>query len=287
MSEKKKELLRTVKFTLFSASAAIVQVVSFAVMEEVIHAPHWLSYLVALVLSVVWNFTLNRKFTFHSAANVPVAMAKVALFYLVFTPLSTWWTAALTDPAVGWNEYLVLGLTMAVNFVTEYLYQRFVVFGKSIDTASVRTRGEKLSTTARLMLIPAALTVAVLTPPPATVMPAKTGIRLPKKSDVSRIASPTEATAGSILFTTVTDATAEIAAFTVGASSRSTVLPTAARIAIPIRVRRNEKSSAPSSFRIACISASIASKPTASVTLSGSVASKGRPSGNRSRSSSR
>jgi len=136
MSEKKKELLRTVKFTLFSASAAIVQVVSFAVMEEVIHAPHWLSYLVALVLSVLWNFTLNRKFTFHSAANVPVAMAKVALFYLVFTPLSTWWTAALTDPTVGWNEYLVLGLTMAVNFVTEYLYQRFVVFGKSIDTAS-------------------------------------------------------------------------------------------------------------------------------------------------------
>ena len=136
MSEKKKELLRTVKFVLFSASAGIIQVLAFTVMEEVIHAPHWLSYLTGLVLSVLWNFTLNRKFTFHSAANVPVAMAKVALFYLVFTPLSTWWTAALTDPGVGWNEYLVLGLTMAVNFVTEYLYQRFVVFGKSIDTAS-------------------------------------------------------------------------------------------------------------------------------------------------------
>ena len=135
MSEKKKELLRTVKFVLFSASAGSIQVLSFTLMEEVIHAPHWLSYLVALVLSVVWNFTLNRKFTFHSAANVPVAMVKVALFYLVFTPLSTWWTAALTAPEVGWNEYLVLGLTMAVNFVTEYLYQRFVVFGKSIDTA--------------------------------------------------------------------------------------------------------------------------------------------------------
>ena len=109
--------------------------VSFTLMEEVLHLPHWLSYLVALVLSVLWNFTLNRKFTFCSASNVPVAMLKVALFYLVFTPLSTWWTAALTAPEVGWNEYLVLGLTMAVNFVTEYLYQRFVVFGKSIDTA--------------------------------------------------------------------------------------------------------------------------------------------------------
>ena len=136
MSEKKKELLRTVKFVLFSASAGIIQVLSFTLMEEVIHAPHWLSYLTGLVLSVVWNFTLNRKFTFHSAANVPVAMAKGALFYLVFTPLSTWWTAALTAPEVGWNEYLVLGLTMAVNFVTEYLYQRFVVFGKSFDRAN-------------------------------------------------------------------------------------------------------------------------------------------------------
>lgn len=130
-----KELLRTLKFVLFSASAGIIQVVSFALFEELLHLPHWLSYLAALVLSVLWNFTLNRKFTFHSASNVPVAMAKVALFYLVFTPLSTWWTAVLTGESVGWNEYLVLALTMLVNFVTEYLYQRFVVFGKSIDTA--------------------------------------------------------------------------------------------------------------------------------------------------------
>ncbi|MBQ3200782.1 MAG: GtrA family protein [Clostridia bacterium] len=131
----KKELLRTLKFVLFSASAGIIQVASFTVMEEVLHLEHWLSYLVSLVLSVLWNFTLNRKFTFCSAANVPVAMAKVALFYLVFTPLSTWWTAALTSPSVGWNEYLVLALTMASNFILEYLYQRFFVFGKTIDTA--------------------------------------------------------------------------------------------------------------------------------------------------------
>ena len=135
MRETKKELLRSLKFVLFSISAGLIQVVSFALMEELIHLPHWLSYLVALVLSVLWNFTLNRKFTFCSASNVPVAMALVALFYLVFTPLSTWWTAALTSPEVGWNEYLVLALTMIVNFVTEYLYDRFVVFGKSIDTS--------------------------------------------------------------------------------------------------------------------------------------------------------
>lgn len=135
MSEKKKELLRTIKFTLFSASAGIIQVLSFTVMEEFLHLPHWISYLVSLVLSVLWNFTLNRKYTFCSAGNVPVAMAKVALFYLVFTPVSTWWTAVLTGEKFGWNEYLVLAMTMIINFVTEYLYDRFFVFGKSIDTA--------------------------------------------------------------------------------------------------------------------------------------------------------
>lgn len=135
MSEKKKEFLRTVKFVLFSISAGVVQVVSFTLMEEVFHFEHWVAYLVALILSVVWNFTLNRKFTFCSANNVPIAMLKVAGFYLVFTPLSTWWTAILTGEGIGWNEYIVLGLTMIVNFVTEYLFDRFVVFGNSIDTA--------------------------------------------------------------------------------------------------------------------------------------------------------
>ena len=135
MSEKKKEFIRSVKFVLFSLSAAAVQVLSFAFMEEVLHASHWFSYLVALILSVLWNFTLNRRFTFYSAANIPAAMFKVALFYLVFTPLSTWWTAVLTGPGYMWNEYLVLAGTMAINLVTEYVFQRYFVFGKSIDTA--------------------------------------------------------------------------------------------------------------------------------------------------------
>lgn len=138
MNSQKKELLRSIKFTLFSISAGIIQVVSFTLMNELLHMTYWVAYLIALVLSVLWNFTLNRKYTFHSAANIPVAMAKVAGFYLVFTPLSTWWTAVLTEPAyqIMWNEYLVLVMTMLVNFVTEYLFQRFVVFGKSLDTAN-------------------------------------------------------------------------------------------------------------------------------------------------------
>ncbi len=134
MTNKRKELIRTIKFVLFSISAGAIQIASFAIFEELLHFTHWLSYLLALILSVVWNFTLNRNFTFCSANNIPVAMAKVALFYLVFTPLSTWWTAVLTGEGFMWNEYLVLILTMLTNFVTEYLYDRFIVFGKSLDT---------------------------------------------------------------------------------------------------------------------------------------------------------
>lgn len=134
MGNKRKEFLRTVKFTLFSISAGVIQAVSFTLFNELLHLKYWVSYLVALVLSVLWNFTLNRKFTFKSANNIPIAMLKVATFYAVFTPLSTWWIAVLTD-GVGFNEYIVLVFTMLINFVTEYLYQRFFVFGKSIDTA--------------------------------------------------------------------------------------------------------------------------------------------------------
>ena len=129
-----KELLRTIKFTLFSLSAGIIQIVSDIICNEALHIVPWFSYLIALVLSVLWNFTLNRKFTFHSAANVPIAMLKVAAYYVVFAPLSTWWTAVLTEQLL-WNEYVVLVGTMLINFVTEYLFQRFFVFGKSIDTA--------------------------------------------------------------------------------------------------------------------------------------------------------
>ena len=133
----KNEWMRTLKFTLFSISAGIIQALSFTLLNELLEIRYWIAYLVSLVMSVLWNFTLNRKYTFKSASNVPVAMLKVAAFYLVFTPLSTWWTAVLTEPSYSlcWNEYLVLALTMIINFVTEYLYDRFFVFGKSLDTA--------------------------------------------------------------------------------------------------------------------------------------------------------
>lgn len=133
MSERKKELVRMVKFLLFSVSAGVIQTLSFTLMNEVLCWNYWVCYLTALVLSVLWNFTLNRKFTFQSANNVPIAMLKVAAFYLVFTPASTWAGQELTE--LGWNEYLVLAVSMVSNFVLEYLYDQFVVFRGSIDTA--------------------------------------------------------------------------------------------------------------------------------------------------------
>ncbi len=128
-----KEFWRFIKFALFSASAGLIEIGSFALFNEVMHWPYWLSYLIALVLSVLWNFTLNRKFTFKSAANIPIAMLKVAAFYAVFTPLSTLLEHYLAS-TLGWNEYLVTAINMGLNFITEFLYQRFFVFGKSIDT---------------------------------------------------------------------------------------------------------------------------------------------------------
>lgn len=130
---KKNELMRTVKFTLFSISAGIIQIGTFTLMNELLHWDYWVSYLISLVLSVVWNFTFNRKFTFKSAANVPIAMMKVFGYYLVFTPLSTLLEKYLTETC-GWNEYLVTIINMVINFVTEFLFDRFVVFRDSIDT---------------------------------------------------------------------------------------------------------------------------------------------------------
>ena len=132
----KKELLRSLKFLAFSLSAGVIELVSFSLLNELTGWSYWPCYLIALVLSVVWNFTLNRRYTFQSANNVPVAMLKVAGFYAVFTPASTWLGNYLAETLL-WNEYLVTILNMVMNFVLEYLFDRFVVFRASIDTNDV------------------------------------------------------------------------------------------------------------------------------------------------------
>ena len=122
-----------VKFFLFSISAGVIQTLTFTLLFELAKLQYWPSYLVALTLSVVWNFTLNRKFTFKSAANVPVAMMKIAIFYAIFTPLSTWWGDSLTN--INWNPYLVLFGTMITNLVSEFIYTKYFVYKNQINTA--------------------------------------------------------------------------------------------------------------------------------------------------------
>ena len=134
MTQKKnREFWRIVKFVLFSASAGIIEMGVFALLNEWIRWSYWPCYLIALTVSVVWNFTLNRRFTFRSASNVPRAMALVLLFYCVFTPVTTLLGNYLSETLL-WNEYLVTGINMLLNITTEYLYDRFVVFRKSLDT---------------------------------------------------------------------------------------------------------------------------------------------------------
>ncbi len=149
---KKSEMWQALKFTLFSISAGVIQIGTYTLFYEAFGWAPWLAYLVSLVLSVLWNYTFNRKYTFRSDADVKRSMLLVLLFYVVFTPLSTWWTAALTgeNPFTGAaasaeplvNNYLVQAGTMLINFVTEFLYQKFVVYRGNIDT-NERARKER------------------------------------------------------------------------------------------------------------------------------------------------
>ena len=136
-----KEFIRTVKFTLFSISAGVIQIGLFTLMEEVFKIDnYWICYLTSLIASVLWNFTINKKVTFRSASNVTVAMTLVLCFYLVFTPVST--VLGNLAEINGVNEYVVLAITMIANFVLEYLYTRYFVYKNSCDTAVDKTKQE-------------------------------------------------------------------------------------------------------------------------------------------------
>ena len=132
MTIERKEKIRALKFTLFSISAGVIEILVCTLLNEVLGLKYWISYLIALVASVLYNFTINRKYTFHSVADVKTAMFKVFLYYCVFTPVSTYGGKYLTEDC-GWNEYIVLAISMILNFVTEYLFTRLFVYGKQVD----------------------------------------------------------------------------------------------------------------------------------------------------------
>ena len=139
--EKRKEFWRTIKYILFAASAGLIEFGSFSLLTLIpylsLKENYWIPATISLTLSVIWNFTFNRKFTFQSANNVPIAMLKVLAYYLVFAPLSIWLAQMYLVDQLGWNEFLVKAVVMLVNFITEFLYQRFFVFGKTIDTNDI------------------------------------------------------------------------------------------------------------------------------------------------------
>ena len=136
---KRKEIIRAVKFALVSASAGIVEIVVFTIMNEFTGLRYWPCYLTALIASVVWCFTINRRYTFKSTKNVPRAMAMVFAFYLVFTPATTILGNYLAE-TLHWNEYLVTGINMALNLSLEYLYDTFVVYRGEMDNNDIAAK---------------------------------------------------------------------------------------------------------------------------------------------------
>ncbi len=138
---KNKELIRTIKFTLFSISAGIVQWVLILLCNEVFKLPNNVSWTIGTVCSVIWNLTINRRFTFKSANNVPIAMLETAIFYVIFIPLSNWLIKLMTD--AGMAAYIADIIATLLNFVLEFLYQRFFVFRKSIDTNDIAKREQE------------------------------------------------------------------------------------------------------------------------------------------------
>lgn len=130
--KKNKEWVRILKFVLFSASAGVIQFGSFALLNEFTTWRYWPCYLISLILSILWNFTFNRRFTFKSKANITRAMLLVLAFYATFTPATTILGDWLAEDML-WNEYLVTIINMLLNLTLEYLYQRFVVYRNRID----------------------------------------------------------------------------------------------------------------------------------------------------------
>ena len=126
-------IIRAIKFTLFSISAGIIEIVLFALLDNLTNLNYWACYLPALIASIIWNYYLNKQLTFKSNVDVKISLFKVFIFYLFFTPASTILGSYLAD-TLQWNGTIVTLLNMLFNFVLEFLYDRFIVFGNTIDT---------------------------------------------------------------------------------------------------------------------------------------------------------
>lgn len=132
---KLKQLIQMLKFTGFSISAGVIQIVSFGVLYDWTKwLPWWPAYLISLVLSVIWNFTFNRKFTFAAANNIPLAMGLVIVYYCMFTPVSVFGGDAIAAELPENLGMLVTFMMMLVNFVTEFIWDKFIVFNDKVTS---------------------------------------------------------------------------------------------------------------------------------------------------------
>lgn len=148
----KQNFVQFLKFVAVMVSAGLIQIAVFTLLQEFAHFDSWFSqafatevslkfgpsYFVALVASVIFSFTVNRRYTFKSATNIPIAMMKLTIYYIIFTFIST--TGGEYLAQIGWNEYVTLGVNMIVNFITEYLVCRFWLYRKSMNTNALAQR---------------------------------------------------------------------------------------------------------------------------------------------------
>lgn len=136
---KKQQFFQFLKFLAFSLSAGAIQLLTFELLYNIIGwKSWWATYLISIVLSVVWNFTFNRKFTFKAATNVPVSMMLALLFYVPFIPLSVFGGNALEQ--IGWNGTLVTLMMMIINFLGEFVWDKFVVFNDKVVSKIVKKK---------------------------------------------------------------------------------------------------------------------------------------------------
>ena len=152
--KKNSSVWQAVKYFLCAASAGLIQFVTFTILSTVFDktgvtasmGKMWFfgemdkslftATTIALGLSIIWNFTLNRKFTFKAANNVPLAMGLAFLFYVPFYPFQTWYVGAVTgairdaigQPEATWPSIIAEGTVMLINGILEFCWQKFVVF---------------------------------------------------------------------------------------------------------------------------------------------------------------
>ena len=127
------QFIEILKFTGFSISAGVIQLVSDGILcDWTGWLPWWPAYLISVVLSVIWNFTFNRKFTFKAANNVPLAMCLVLVYYCAFIPLSVFGGNAIAAQLPENLGLLVTFMMMLINFVTEFVWDKFIVFNQKV-----------------------------------------------------------------------------------------------------------------------------------------------------------